>query len=78
MATEFFDLGGTLRVVPETTVTHTLAALGVQADSGGRVRRCASNAAARSTGNGSCLPLWVVREQDTNGPWVHHPEGRPR
>ena len=56
VATEFFDLGGTLRVVPETTVTHTLAALGSPGGFRGRVRRCARTPPRGALGTGPCLP----------------------
>lgn len=76
VATEYFDLSGTLRVVPEGTVKRTLTALGVDADSDDEY----DAALERRRWNHweqMLPPLWVVREQDTNGPWVHHPDGRP-
>jgi 4-alpha-glucanotransferase len=76
VATEFYDLGGTLRVVPETTVTHTLAALGVRADSDDEFDAALEHRREEHWER-VLPPLWVVREQDTNGPWVHHPEGKP-
>ncbi len=76
VATEYWDLGGTLRVVPESTVQATLAALGVDAHSEAEYE--AALAQRRLDHWEQVLPpLWVVRVQDTNGPWVHHPEGQP-
>ncbi|MCU0294666.1 MAG: 4-alpha-glucanotransferase [Candidatus Nanopelagicales bacterium] len=76
VATEYWDLSGALRVVPESTVEATLAALGVSADSDDEYD--AALADRRRDHWSRALPaLWVVREQDTNGPWVHHPEGKP-
>ncbi len=69
-------MSGALRVVPESTVEATLAALGVSADSDDEYD--AALADRRRDHWARALPaLWVVREQDTNGPWVHHPEGKP-
>lgn len=76
VATEYWDLGGSLRVVPESTVESTLAALGVPAESEADYE--AALARRRKDHWEQALPpLWVVREQDTNGPWVHHSDGRP-
>ncbi len=76
VATEYWDLSGDLRVVPDSTVQATLAALGVQADSDDEYD--AALAQRRKDHWERMLPpLWVVREQDTNGPWVHHMEGKP-
>lgn len=73
VATEYWDLGGSLRVVPESTVEATLAALGVRADSEADYEAALSHR-RRDHWEQALPPLWVVREQDTNGPWVHHPD----
>jgi 4-alpha-glucanotransferase len=76
VATEYWDLGGTLRVVPDSTVQQTLAALGVRAQSEDDYDE-ALVARRRAHWDRTLPPLRVVRELDTNGPWVHHPEGKP-
>ncbi len=76
VATEYWDLSGALRTVPDSTVVATLSALGVTADSEDEYDAALS--ARRAEHWRQMLPaLWVVREQDTNGPWVHHAEGKP-
>ena len=76
VATEYWDLSGALRTVPDSTVEATLSALGVSADSEDEYDAALS--ARRAEHWQQMLPaLWVVREQDTNGPWVHHAEGKP-
>ena len=76
VATEYWDLSGALRTVPDSTVEATLSALGVTADSEDEYDAALS--ARRAEHWRQMLPaLWVVREQDTNGPWVHHAEGKP-
>lgn len=76
IATEYWDLGGTLRIVSDSTVQQTLAALGVHA-TGEDDFDAALAARRRAHWDRMLPPLRVVREQDTNGPWVHHPEGKP-
>ena len=76
VATEYWDLGGSLRVVPESTVESTLHALGVQADDEADYEAALAHR-RRDHWERTLPPLWVVREQDTNGPWVHHPDGKP-
>ncbi|MCB0921552.1 MAG: 4-alpha-glucanotransferase, partial [Actinobacteria bacterium] len=76
VATEYWDLGGSLRVVPESTVESTLHALGVQADNEADYEAALAHR-RRDHWERTLPPLWVVREQDTNGPWVHHPDGKP-
>ncbi len=76
VATEFYDLGGQLRIVPDNTVKATLAALGVEGDSDDEFD-AALTRRREDHWRRTLPPLWVVREQDTNGPWVHHAEGRP-
>lgn len=76
VATEYWDLGGTLRVVPDTTIEATLAALGVHAGADADYEAALAQR-QQAHWDRDLPPLRVVREQDTNGPWVHHPEGRP-
>lgn len=76
VATEYWDLGGALRVVPESTVESTLAALGVHAESEADYEAALAQR-RKDHWERTLPPLWVVREQDTNGPWVHHPDGKP-
>ena len=76
VATEYWDLGGTLRIVPETTVEQTLAALGVRASTEHEYDVALANR-RQDHWEQMLPPLRVVREQDTNGPWVHHPDGKP-
>lgn len=76
VATEYWDLGGTLRVVPDSTIENTLAALGVHASEDADFD-AALVARQQAHWERDLPPLRVVREQDTNGPWVHHPEGKP-
>ena len=76
VATEYWDLGGALRVVPDSTVESTLAALGVHAESEADYEAALAQR-RKDHWERTLPPLWVVREQDTNGPWVHHPDGKP-
>ena len=76
VACEYEDMAEQVRVVPDATVDKVLAALGVHADSEAGYERAL--AARRAEHWHTVLPpLWVVRMQDTNGPWVHHAEGKP-
>ena len=76
VATEYWDLGGTLRVVPDSTIEATLAALGVHAGEDADYEAALAQR-QQAHWDRDLPPLRVVREQDTNGPWVHHPEGKP-
>lgn len=76
VATEYWDMGGTLHEVPDATINATLAALGVEATTG-QEYEAALDKRRLDHWHRVLPPLWVVREQDTNGPWVHHPEGDP-
>lgn len=76
VATEYWNQHGELVMVQDSTVRTTLAALGVHPDDDGEYD---SALAQRRLDHWARVlpPLWVSREQDTNGPWVHHVEGKP-
>lgn len=76
VATEYWDITGSLRVVPDSTIDQVLTALGVEGGSDSAYDR-ALNQRRHAHWEQMLPPLWVAREQDTNGPWVHHPDGRP-
>ena len=62
VATEYWDLGGTLRIVPETTVEQTLAALGVRASTEHEFDVALANR-RKDHWEQMLPPLRVVREQ---------------
>jgi 4-alpha-glucanotransferase len=69
-------MAGTRHEVPDATITATLGALGVEASTD-EEWEAALEQRKLDHWHRALPPLWVVREQDTNGPWVHHPEGDP-
>lgn len=76
VATEYWEMSGSHRPVPEQTVRAALEAMGV-ASADEAVCEASLEQRQREHWARALPPIWVVRDGDTAGPWTHHRQDAP-